>query len=293
MSSLAYFTASIAFIDYSGTSVSNSPPKISIEAYSGGELLVDGFEYPVVIDFEGLSLRETVPLNVDHNTSLDYLIGQGSPVYADGRLTIPGTITGDNEPTKKVLRLNAAGFKWQASIGAIVDESTLIQAGQKVVINGRMFVGPIVHATKSRLTHCAVLSEGADQTSAVTIAAKLAAKGNRMSFEEWVASLGFDMATLQPPAIEFLKGTYPGETPMVDAAAVTPPEQKPAAVAVLPQFLLQLLPVLRPAFRQYVMRMPLKWFANTRSTRHAPNIRLSQLKPSRKGGRQKRQSLRP
>lgn len=231
MSSLAYFTASIAFIDYSGTSVSNSPPKISIEAYSGGELLVDGFEYPVVIDFEGLSLRETVPLNVDHNTSLDYLIGQGSPVYADGRLTIPGTITGDNEPTKKVLRLNAAGFKWQASIGAIVDESTLIQAGQKVVINGRMFVGPIVHATKSRLTHCAVLSEGADQTSAVTIAAKLAAKGNRMSFEEWVASLGLDPATLQPAAVEFLQSVYPGATPMVDAAAVTPPEQKPAAVA--------------------------------------------------------------
>ena len=217
--------ASVSFVDYTGTGRTATPPKITIKAYCGGELLVDGFEYPVVIDFEGLSLKEVVPLNVDHDTSLDYLLGQGVPEYSDGQLLIAGLITGENEPTRQVLRQNAAGFQWQASVGVIVDESITIQAGQSQVMNGVRRNGPLIYATKSRLTHCAVLSEGADQGSAVTIAARAAQqqKGVVMTFEEWVASLGFDAATLTEAGRAFLQSTYDAEYAEVEAS--TPEEE--------------------------------------------------------------------
>lgn len=225
--------AAVTFVNATGVGNQLTPPKINIEAYNGGELIVEGFDVPVVLDFHGLELRATVPLNVDHNTSIDWLLGQGCPSLIGTKLFIPGEILEDNERTRKVLRLNAAGFKWQASVGAIIDDGVRIKAGQTVVINGQPRTGPIIHATKSRLTHCAVLTEGADQTSTVTIAAKAAqsTKGRYMgTFEEWVASLGLDVATLTPDNLAKLQAGFGGTPPVVEAAAVEPPQDAPAPV---------------------------------------------------------------
>lgn len=228
--------AAVTFVNATGVGNQATPPRINIEAYSGGELIVEGFDCPVVLDFKGLQLRATVPLNVDHNTSLDWLLGQGSPQLIGSKLFIPGQILEDNERTRKVLRLNAAGFQWQASVGAIIDDGIRIKAGQTVVINGQKRTGPIIHATKSRLTHCAVLTEGADQTSTVTIAAKAAQtkKGSVMDFETWVASLGLTVAGMTPETTAALQAAFAvSQAPVVEAAAADPVVTAPVQAAAV------------------------------------------------------------
>lgn len=191
-------------------------PRIDIVAYNGGELLVDGFELPVVIDFAGAIIPPTLPLNVDHVQEVTHLLGQGRTELANNSLSIHGTITASNANAAEVVRLAKSGFQWQASIKAIVTDSRVIPSGQAVDINGRTFTGPIIHATSSQLTHCAVLGEGADQTSSVTIAARAAQalKGSSiMSFEDYVASLGLDAATLTPEATAALQAAFTAAYP--------------------------------------------------------------------------------
>ncbi len=213
------------------------PPRIDIVAYNGGELLVDGFDLPVVIDLAGAIIPPTLPLNVDHCQDIGSLLGSGQTSLVNNSLSISGTITASNANAQEVVRLaTQEAFPWQASIKAIVLDSRRIAPGQQFMANGRTFIGPMIHATQSQVTHCAVLGEGADQTSSVRIAAKAAKvlKGSIMTFEQWLASLGLDPATLTAEATAVLQTQYAATmaTPTAEAKAAPTTPAAPAAPAV-------------------------------------------------------------
>lgn len=232
------FISAPVVITASAAAAGQSPrhPRIDIVAYNGGELLVDGIDLPVVLDYAGAMIPATLPLNVDHCQDIGSLLGQGATSLSGSSLTISGTITASNPQAAEVVRMaTQEGFKWQASVKAIITNSRRIAPGQQVQINGRTFTGPIIHAIESQLTHCAVLGEGADQTSSVSIAAKAAKvlKGQSiMTFEEWLASIQVDQATLSAGALAALQAQYNVTYPAAQAsAAVAPVAPAPAPVA--------------------------------------------------------------
>lgn len=187
------------------------PTRFTILAYTGGPLNVDGFDLPIVIDLQGLDASVPIPIPIKHNTDDEFILGQTDPdgITNDGsQLTLTGPVTADPDQSssvKRVLTMAMNGHQWQASVGAEVEESYDIAAGETITANGQQLTGPFTLATRSVLRETSVLGLGADKNTKVIFAQ---AKGNIMSFEEWVTSIGFDPATLSDEQKQGLMETY-------------------------------------------------------------------------------------
>ena len=190
----------------------NESRKFSILAYTGGQLRVNGFPMPVVVDLAGLEASASIPIVLDHTTTTENTLGQTSAVSNDGkRLILSGAVTGKSQKVLAVVAQADAGYSWQASIGCSVEAQQEIPDGQSVVVNGRRFDGPLIVARRSVLLETSVLPIGADASTQVNLAAAAAiTESSPMSFEEWVTSSGFDPATLSPEATAFLTSIYDG-----------------------------------------------------------------------------------
>lgn len=227
----------------------SKPRRFSMLAYSGGILPVEGFEHPVVVDLSGLEILGDIPILIDHTKSVEATLGLTDTIENDGRsLRLSGRITGQSGIANQVLAQADAGQQWQASIGARTIETEDIPAGKAVSVNGQTFVGPVIVARKAVLRETSVLPMGADTSTQVNLAAMAAGiltKGAAlMSFEEWIASLGLEVAVLSPEdqaalqlAYESKQAPSPVTAPTAVAAvpvaaAETPPEEeKPMANA--------------------------------------------------------------
>lgn len=214
------------------------PRRFSILAYSGGLLPVDGFDKPVIVDLSGLEVPGSIPILIDHEKSVEATLGITDSIENDGtKLTMSGQITGQSKTAQVVLSANAAGHKWQASIGARVLNQEEIPAGQTVEVNGQVFAGPVIVARRSVLRETSVLPMGADATTQVNLAAKAATteKGSVMTFEEWLASLKVDAATLTPEDMAAMQLAYESKSapaaPVAAAPAVVAPAVAPTAAA--------------------------------------------------------------
>lgn len=171
--------------------------RFKILAYSGGLLNVEGFPYPVIIDLAGLVSDHQIPILLDHKKTVESTLGLTDSIENNGKsLVISGLVTGQSEICRQVIAQAAAGHTWQASIGAMVTDSVEIEPGQTVQVNGQSFTGPCIVARSASLRETSVLPVGADSTTSVNLAASAAMKGRKMSFEEWLASLGLAAATL-------------------------------------------------------------------------------------------------
>jgi hypothetical protein len=197
--------------------------RFQINAYSGGKLVVGGFEHPVVVDLRGLDTTNSIPILIDHRSDVEATLGLTDRIENNGRsLTLGGPVTGQSALANQVLSQSAAGHIWQASIGASVVESENIAAGVSVFVNGQSFTGPVIVARRSILKETSVLPMGADSSTSVNLAAKaVALKGNlNMSFTEWLMSLGLDESMLTPEAAAVLQTAYDA-TEQVDAPAAS------------------------------------------------------------------------
>lgn len=204
--------------------------RFKINAYSGGKLIVSGFQYPVVVDLAGIDTSNAVPILIDHNATVEATLGLTDRIENSGKaLVLGGPITGVSNLSQQVLAQSNAGHTWQASIGAAVIESENIAAGQTVNVNGQQFVGPLIVARRSVLKETSVLPMGADSTTSVNLAAKaVTLKGSNMTFEEFVKSLGLDSATLTPEANAVLQTAF--ETMQTEDGTVAPSSAAAAAV---------------------------------------------------------------
>jgi hypothetical protein len=151
------------------------PPKVSILAYSGGVMSVAGWG-SVAIDLAGLDIPATVPILADHEAALDGIVGQGSAKVAKGSLQVDGKLTGATEAAKTIVQLAKDGFTFQASVGVEPSASKYISAGESVQVNGQTLTAPegqgftLIEARKLR--EVSITALGADDTTAVSIAAK-------------------------------------------------------------------------------------------------------------------------
>jgi len=232
--------------------------RFAIAAYSGGTLPVNGFEYPVVVDLSALvvPVDQTIPLLLNHTINTDSTLGQTDSIVNSGAdVSIAGPITGLSPQCQRVLAMSDAGQTWQASIGLLVDEQEVIAPGQVVTVNGQSFTGPIIVARRATLRETSVLPMGADATTSVNLAAAAAQlEGATMgTFEEWIAKLGINAATLSetdkaalllaydaaqnpptPPAPPVVANGMTPEDKMT-ANGMTPPEDKVMANGMTPE----------------------------------------------------------
>jgi len=215
------------------------PKRVQIHAYSGGELLVDGFDLPVVVDLAGVVLHtDNIPYLCDHKEDSEHTIGQSAEVtVGPGGIDSVGPILGENEATQNVVTLAAKGFRWPVSIGGMVQRPERVAAGATVNVNGRDFVGPIIIARGFTLREISFVPVGADPSASASLAASAAKKNgvSKMGFEQWCAEQGFDVATLSDAQKAALMLAYQAATAPVDAAAATAQQQAaPAAAAAAP-----------------------------------------------------------
>ena len=229
------FTADLTIKASEGT----KPRRFEILAYSGGILPVDGFDVPVIVDLKGLEVPGSIPILIDHEKSVEATLGITDSITNDGlRLVIGGQVTGQSQKAQTVMAANAAGHRWQASIGARVLDQEEIPAGQSVEVNGQVFAGPVIVARRSVLRETSVLPMGADATTQVNLAAAAAAlmKGTAMSFEDWLKSLGLDPEAVTPDnqaALQLAYETATGAKPAPAMATATMPTE-PKDPAVMP-----------------------------------------------------------
>ena len=147
-------------------------PRIDIDPlYSGGELNLDGFPVPLVVELGGITIDDPISILYAHDDAEP--IGQGVATIAAGVLTVDGEITGTGDRAKQVIDDAANGYVWRASMGCeLIGESQIIKPGENLYANGQTFKGPLIYWPKSRLKEASVLGNGADHTSRVSIAAK-------------------------------------------------------------------------------------------------------------------------
>ena len=127
----------------------------------------------VVVDIAGMRLREPqVRIMADHYHPVGFAtqIDSGS-----GRVKIAGEIIRDPDDTLAMQIINkaAAGFIWEASIGARMLRVEMLSEDETAVVNGQEVVGPLRIARESELMEGSVVVFGEDsQGTAVDIAAR-------------------------------------------------------------------------------------------------------------------------
>lgn len=180
-------------------------------AYTGGALSVPRYDLPVVVDLAGLSFRNNVVANLDHDPTKR--VGVVTAKVNDGQqLVLSGTASAATPHRDEVVNSARDGFTWQASIEAMPKKVDLLRAGQKATVNGQQFTGPLYVARESVLKGFAFVSHGADDSTAVTIAAS--DQGQQMELKKeikaWVEGLGLDVESLTETQIENITADWEG-----------------------------------------------------------------------------------
>lgn len=146
--------------------------KFRIVAYTGAPIRQGWSREPVVIDMAGMQLPATVPVVVGHDYALGSIVGQGRPFIEAGQIIVEGEILADNENARQVAALGAAGYQFQASVGADVRRHQKVDAEGVVQVNGTAHVGPVRVVKASALREVSFVTLGADAATSVAIAAE-------------------------------------------------------------------------------------------------------------------------
>lgn len=215
----------------------DAPVPVRIDAYNGGVMSVTGIG-PLVCDVAGVEASGPVVLLDGHTNTLAATLGSATVQAVNGeRLAANGLISRTNAIAATAIRLAAEGVPLQASIGAEPTEPPVrIRPGQAVEVNGRTITaGPagFLLFKATRLRHIAILPNGADASTTVSIAAAAANNEGAMDFQTWVESLGFVYADLTTEQLSALQVAYDevSETETPATTEETPAEPVTAAAA--------------------------------------------------------------
>lgn len=192
--------------------------RISTIAYTGGAIRQAGFEYPVVVAVSGVEFAPNMVHVVSHETDkIRCVIG---PIErsekTEAEITTEGPVLNDSPEVARVVAMADKGHQWQASIGADPLQATRYERGQSFEANGRSYEGPLILITKCRLREVSVVATGADFQAVAIIANRI--RGQVMTFEEYVVSLGLDPTTLSDEAKAALMVAFEGNSPDAEAA---------------------------------------------------------------------------
>jgi hypothetical protein len=146
--------------------------RFRIVAYTGAPIRQGWSREPVVIDMAGMQLPATVPVVLGHDYTLGSILGQGRPFIEAGQLIVEGEILAQNPNAEQVAALAAAGYQFQASVGADVRRHQKIDAEGVTQVNGSAHVGPVRIVKASALREVSFVTLGADAATSVAIAAE-------------------------------------------------------------------------------------------------------------------------
>lgn len=146
--------------------------KFRIVAYTGAPIRQGWSREPIVIDLAGMQLPSTVPVVIGHDYALGSILGQGRPFIEAGQLIVEGEILAQNANADQVAALAAAGYQFQASVGADVRRHQKIDAEGVTQVNGTAHVGPVRIVKASSLREVSFVTLGADAATSVAIAAE-------------------------------------------------------------------------------------------------------------------------
>jgi hypothetical protein len=150
------------------------PSKFNIKAYDGGLLRVAGWWLPIVIDLEGITSEQEIPILDSHQKSLDNVYGQTDMVEISAtEINESGQLYSNIEKeVAKIVAKAKDGHKWKASVGASPLRVEEIMEDTEVTVNGQTFQGPIFVARESVLKETSIVVIGAANDTDVNIAAK-------------------------------------------------------------------------------------------------------------------------
>ena len=208
MSDNLKLASNVTFLQAADGEAAAGPKKFRIVAYTGAPIRQGWSREPVVIDLAGMTLPATVPIVMGHDYSLGSILGQGRPSVQGSELIVEGEILADSDTARQVLALAAAGYEWQASVGADVGRHLKFGEDQSTTANGQTLVGPVRVVRASTLRETSFVTLGADRSTAISIAAA-EAEENTMA-----------ESANQKPADEVV------ETPVVEATATDAVEIK-------------------------------------------------------------------
>ena len=201
MSDNLKLASNVTFLQAADGEAAAGPKKFRIVAYTGAPIRQAWSREPVVIDLAGMTLPATVPIVMGHDYSLGSILGQGRPSVQGNELIVEGEILADSDTARQVLALAAAGYEWQASVGADVGRHLKFGEDQSTTANGQTLVGPVRVVRASTLRETSFVTLGADRSTAISIAAAeaeentMADNANQSPIEEPVVA-----AAVEAPA---------------------------------------------------------------------------------------------
>lgn len=211
-------------------------PKFEMTAYSGGVMQVAAYWNPVVIDLSGLRAKQRVPVLLDHDSK--QIVGQSQKTEITAQtLKLSGVITGNTDgdgPAAAVVSHAKNDFEWQASVGVAVDRTEFVEAGVSVKVNGKTFQGPLTVVRAGRLNEVSFVAVGADEKTAV----KVAASGGSVmhpDFKAWLIASGLDPETVSDalrPGLEAAWEASKTSKPKPAPAPANPPQADPVQAAL-------------------------------------------------------------
>ncbi len=181
-------------------------PRFSMVAYTGGPMRVAGWRNPVIVDLAGLAIpSQNRPIRFSHDMQSG--VGHTDAIKIDaGRLLAVGIVSRDTAAAREIVASARNGFPWQASIGAGVEEFEFIKPNQKVLVNGREFLGPVNVVRRSILGEISFVDLGADGQTSASVA------GMAIPLQQEKNSMGDNntiVADSQPAPSTTLEGAQP------------------------------------------------------------------------------------
>lgn len=186
----------------------------SMTAYTGGQMNLAGYYWPVVVDLEGMAVNsQTRPILYSHD--MTQIVGHSDKITVTKQtVKVAGKVSGVSVAAAEVLALADNGFPWQASIGASVSQLEFVDRGNTVKVNGRSFQGPLYVARKTSLREISFAALGADDNTSASVAASLHSpqENGNMGFENWLKANGFELSSLSESQATVLRAAYEAES---------------------------------------------------------------------------------
>ncbi len=158
-------------------------PRFKMIAYTGSAMRVAAWRHPVILDLAGLNIpSQQRPIRFSHDPASG--VGHTDAIRIEqGQLIASGVVSRDTPTAREIVTSSKNGFPWQASVGASVEEFEFIREGQKVLVNGQEFAGPVNVVRKATLGEISFVDLGADGKTSVNVAAIAATQENIMDGE--------------------------------------------------------------------------------------------------------------
>ncbi len=212
-------------------------PKVrgfSMTAYTGGQMNLAGYYWPVVVDLEGMAVNsQTRPILYSHDMA--QIVGHSDKISVTKQtVKVSGKVSGVSAAAAEVMALADNGFPWQASIGCGVSQLEFVDRGNTVKVNGRSFQGPLYVARKTSLREISFAALGADDNTSASVAASLHSpqENGNMGFENWLKAKGFELNSLSESQVTVLRAAYEAEISETEDEGENKPTRKTAKVEV-------------------------------------------------------------